>query len=68
MDLNYLYHRQQVALFKSDNATSAQSRSAHLALAEGYAAEISAAKRLTRVPDEEAPGTIVAFRDVEIVA
>jgi hypothetical protein len=68
VDLNQLYHRQQVSLFMSDNAPSAHARAIHLALADGYAAEIFAAKRLARVPVPDGPGHVIAFRNVEITA
>jgi hypothetical protein len=42
MDFNYLYHRQQVSLFRADNAACPRSREAHLALARGYATRIEA--------------------------
>lgn len=44
MDLNYLYHRHQVALFMSENAACDRSRRAHLELASGYASMINRAK------------------------
>lgn len=44
MDLNYLYHRQQVSLFMSENAACRQSRTAHLGLLAAYAARIEQAK------------------------
>jgi hypothetical protein len=44
MDLNYLYHRHQVALFMADNAAGAAARSVHLELAQLYASRIAAAK------------------------
>jgi hypothetical protein len=46
MDLNYLYHRHQVALFMADNADCEQSRHAHRELADAYAARIAQAKTL----------------------
>lgn len=36
MDLNYLYHRQQVSLFRSVNGACTRSRSAHRQLATAY--------------------------------
>ena len=44
MDLNYLYHRQQVALYCADNASCDRSRDAHLSMADAYAALIEVAK------------------------
>jgi hypothetical protein len=52
----------------SDNAPSAHSRATNLALANGYAAEIFAAKRLARASLPDGPGHVIAFRNVEIVA
>jgi len=46
MDLNYLYHRQQVEHMRADAAGSAPARDAHRALAEGYEAEIERQKDL----------------------
>jgi hypothetical protein len=44
MDLNYLYHRQQVSLFRSENAACARSRRAHLQFATAYDTLISSWK------------------------
>ena len=44
MDLNYLYHRQQVSLYCADNAACDRSRQAHQSMADAYAALISVAK------------------------
>jgi hypothetical protein len=41
MDLNYLFHRQQVSLMRADAATCVASRHAHAALARGYGNEIN---------------------------
>jgi hypothetical protein len=41
MDLNYLYFRQQVSQFNSDNAACDQSRDAHQQLADAYSALIT---------------------------
>jgi hypothetical protein len=60
MALNYLYHRHQVSLFLSENGASAQSRAAHLGLAEGYASRIDAVKQ-TQQPLE-------ALSKLEIIA
>jgi hypothetical protein len=49
MDLNYLYHRHQVALFMSENAACERSRDAHRGLARGYAGLISEAMRDCRM-------------------
>lgn len=40
MDLNYLFHRQQVSLMRADAAICVESRHAHSALARGYAGAI----------------------------
>ena len=45
MDLNYLYHRHQVSLFKAENAASEKARIAHAALAAAYLARIEDSKR-----------------------
>ena len=45
MDLNYLYHRYQVSLFKSENAACGQARLAHAGLAAAYAERIADARR-----------------------
>lgn len=45
MDLNTLYHRRGVSTLMSQNATSEQSRAAHLGLAAAYAAKIATARR-----------------------
>jgi hypothetical protein len=44
MDLNYLYHRHQVALFNAENAKCDDSRRAHLSLVAAYAAKIEQSK------------------------
>lgn len=36
MDLNYLYHRQQVSQFRADEAACRESRHAHQLLADSY--------------------------------
>lgn len=41
MDLNYLYHRQQISLFMAANGASAAARRAHRLFADGYAARIA---------------------------
>jgi hypothetical protein len=41
MDLNYLFHRHQVALSASTGAASPEARSAHRGLARGYAGRIA---------------------------
>lgn len=43
MDFNYIYQRQQVSLFRADQAACERSRDAHLGLARGYATRIAAA-------------------------
>jgi hypothetical protein len=50
MDLNYLYHRQQVSLHLSEHATSSCARSAHRRFAEGYASQIALAKLFHAMP------------------
>ena len=47
MDLNYLYHRHQVALYFSEHAACEASRSVHRGLADGYARLIRTAKTKT---------------------
>ena len=37
MDLNYLYHREQVSLMRADAAASPKARLSHQGLARGYA-------------------------------
>jgi hypothetical protein len=44
VDLNYLYHRQQISLFNADNAACGSSREAHQSMADAYAALIVVAK------------------------
>ncbi len=44
MDLNYLYHRQQVSLMRADAAACAPSRAAHAGLAQLYKSLIERAK------------------------
>ena len=44
MDLNYLYHRQQVSRFMAENGASEAARRAHSGLAEAYAERIDAAR------------------------
>ncbi|MDR6788503.1 hypothetical protein J2Y58_001861 [Sphingomonas sp. BE138] len=41
MDLNYLFHRQQVSLMMADAAGGVEAQRAHRALAQGYAARIA---------------------------
>jgi hypothetical protein len=48
MDLNYLYHRHQVSLFRADNAASDKVRRIHRDLAERYAGQIADAKQPLR--------------------
>ena len=47
MDLNYLYHRQQVSRTMAENAACRCSRLAHRGLEKGYAARIAAAKSMS---------------------
>lgn len=44
MDLNYLYHRQQVSHFMAANAASPAVRRVHRELADRYASRIAAMK------------------------
>ena len=44
VDLNYLYHRQQVSHYMAENAACRSSQLAHLGLAKGYALRIAAVK------------------------
>jgi hypothetical protein len=43
VDLNYLYHRQQISHYMAENAACQCSRLVHLALAKAYATRIEAA-------------------------
>ena len=47
MDLNYLYHRQQVSLMMADAATSSEARHAHRDLACRYGRLIDADRGAT---------------------
>ena len=49
MDLNYLYHRQQVSTFRAVNAACAASREAHRAFAQLYSLRIAEAKTPARI-------------------
>ncbi|MFL6734992.1 MAG: hypothetical protein ACJ8EY_09895 [Sphingomicrobium sp.] len=42
MDLNYLYQRHQISLYRSDHAACERSRSAHRDFTRSYAALIAA--------------------------
>ena len=44
VDLNYLYHRQQISHYMAENAACQCSRLVHLALAMAYATRIEAVK------------------------
>jgi hypothetical protein len=44
VDLNYLYQRHQVSIFRAVHAASAAARRAHRGLADGYAVLIAAAR------------------------
>jgi hypothetical protein len=68
MDINDLYRRQQIAIYMAEHAGAAASRAVHLRLAEGYAAQIEAARRLDPLKLLPDPCPVVAFRNVEIVA
>lgn len=41
MDLNYLYHRRGVSLFRAQNASCLEARRVHGALAKGYRRQIA---------------------------
>lgn len=45
MDLNYLYQRHQVSLHLAKHAACEEARSAHAALAAGYARKIAETRR-----------------------
>ena len=45
MDLNYLYHRHQVSLFRSEHAACVRSRAVHGNLADAYAEQIARSRR-----------------------
>ena len=49
MDLNYLYHRQQVSQFNADNSACASSRKSHQDMADAYGALIATAKKAARL-------------------
>ena len=44
MDLNYLYFRHQVSLYRAENAACEDARRVHRRLADGYAALIAGAR------------------------
>ena len=44
MDLNYLYHRHQISLFRAVNGATKAARRVHSELAEGYASLITTAR------------------------
>ena len=48
MDLNYLYHRQQVSQFNADNSGCGPSRRAHQEMADSYRTLITSAKNAPR--------------------
>lgn len=47
MDLNYLYHRHQVAVSAASSAKSLEARASHRGLAAAYAADIAFARATT---------------------
>lgn len=49
MDLNYLYHRQQVSQFNADNSVCEPSRKSHQDMADAYLALIATARNASRV-------------------
>ena len=58
MDLNYLFHRQQVERTRAEAARSAEARRAHQQLARHYEARISLLSEgriVFRCPDGRAP-------------
>ena len=44
LDLNYLYHRHQVSLFRAANGATQVARRVHSELADGYASLIATAR------------------------
>ena len=44
MDLNYIYHRQQVSQFMADTAACTEARHAHQGLADAYRRQMDDAK------------------------
>ncbi len=50
MDLNELFYRHQVSLARADDATCAEARHAHRALAKGYARRIAEVQVGARSP------------------
>lgn len=44
MDLNYLYHRHQISLFRAANGATKAARRVHSELADGYASLIATAR------------------------
>jgi hypothetical protein len=49
MDLNYLYHRQQVSQYRADNAECDELRHSHQEMADAYGTLISEAKSCAAV-------------------
>ena len=47
MDLNYLYHRHQVSLFRSEHAACHRSRAVHGKLTDAYAEQIASLRQLS---------------------
>lgn len=50
MDLNYLYFRHQVSLYRSDHAACDRSRGVHRAMTDAYAALIAGQRQHVAVP------------------
>ncbi|HEY9554581.1 hypothetical protein, partial [Allosphingosinicella sp.] len=50
IDLNYLYHRQQISMMRAAAATCDRSRAAHQGLADGYGGVIASERSLRGVP------------------
>ena len=46
MDLNYLYHRQQVSQFNADNSVCEPSRRSHQDMADAYGALILSSRNV----------------------
>lgn len=44
VDFNYILQRQQISLFKAENAACEKSRAVHRAFAHAYAAEIASVR------------------------
>lgn len=49
MDLNYIYHRQQVSQFNADNSPCEHARKSHQGMADADLALIATAKNVSRI-------------------